>query len=182
MLLWVVRCHEPSILSSGFFSSLMKKGKSNSISLACLTFKQLPDPSFNAESSFLSWMCIFSPACLPCAEPFTVFVPQWAALGKTHILTNFLQLCFQTILCSPTLGERFIVHRCCCVSWQDQFTTSLDPWCPIKQCTPTPNYGAGLPSLSPWSAGCFPSTEAICVSAGRESVHQQQGHAPCYST
>ncbi|CAM9238104.1 unnamed protein product [Bubo scandiacus] len=34
----------------------------------------------------------------------------------------------------------------CCISWQRQFATSLDPWCPIKQCTPSPNYGTGLPS------------------------------------
>lgn len=113
---------------------------------------------------------------------FIVSVHQGVVLDKTCILTNLLQLCFQTILCSPTLGERFILHRYCCISWQDQFSTDLDPWCPIKQCTPGPNYGVGLPSPGSRSTGSFPSITAICVSVGREGVHQQQGHAPRYST
>ncbi|OPJ85270.1 hypothetical protein AV530_011720 [Patagioenas fasciata monilis] len=36
--------------------------------------------------------------------------------------------------------------RFCCTSRQDQFATNLDPECPVKQHTPGPNYGAGIPS------------------------------------
>ena len=113
---------------------------------------------------------------------FTVSVHQWVLPDQMCVLTNLLQLCFQTILCSPTLGERSILHRYCCVSWQGRSATSLGSWFPIKQHAPGPNYGSGLPSPGSWSAGSLPSAAAIYASAGWEGVHQHWGHAPRYST
>lgn len=121
-------------------------------------------------------MSIFSPACFSCAGPFTLFVPQWVALGKTHVLTNLLQLCFQTISCSPTLGERFIVHRCCYISWQDQFTTSRDPWC-LSNAHLLQSMGQGcLPSVPDLQVASQALKPSVCLQDQRVCTSNKGMH------
>lgn len=76
-----MRCHKPSILTSGFFSSLMKQSKSVSISLVCLT---TPCLIIQCRQLFPKWnVCIFTnllmglSLCLLISELHLVWLVPW---------------------------------------------------------------------------------------------------------
>ena len=64
---------------------------------------------------------------------FTVSAHQWIALCKTHILTNLLQLCFQTVhsgreICPPQTLLYALARSVCSCSWPLMSNLAMHTW------------------------------------------------------